>query len=84
MPDHWSKFVQFCLVFGSKRKVQNVEKLKVVIKPTGQVLVSAEGVVGSRCQQVTAGMEAALGAVTADTPTEEMYQTAVHENVTGH
>lgn len=71
-------------MFGPKLKVSNVEKLKVVIKPTGEVQVSAEGVVGSRCQLVTAGMEAALGAVTSDHPTEEMYQTVVHENVAGH
>lgn len=84
MPDHWSKFVQWCLVFGPNLKVANVEKLKVTIRPTGDVKVSAEGVTGDRCRSVTAGMEAALGAVVSDQPTEEMYESVSHENVTGH
>lgn len=61
-----------------------VERMKVVIKPTGAVQVSVEGVAGERCHEVTRGMEAALGVVTGDQPTEELYATATNENVQGH
>lgn len=60
------------------------ERLKVLIKPTGEVKVSVEGVSGDRCHQLTAGMERALGSVTSDQPTDELYQTASTENVLEH
>ena len=48
---------------------------KIVVKINkGQVTVKAEGFPGATCKDATKLIEKALGQVTEDTDTEEMYQ----------
>ena len=55
---------------------------KIVVKINkGQVTVKAEGYPGATCTDATKLIEKALGQVTEDTPTEEMYQEVNQEFV---
>ena len=55
---------------------------KIVVKiKKGNVTVQAEGYPGATCKDATALIEKALGQVTEDAPTEEMYQ-AMDEELT--
>lgn len=56
------------------------EEITITIRPEGETEVSVAGVKGKGCQQLTAALEKALGAVISDTPTPEMTQREVqHE-----
>lgn len=56
------------------------EEITITITPEGETEVSVKGVKGKGCQQLTAALEKALGAVISDTPTDEMNQREVrHE-----
>ena len=48
--------------------------IEVTISPTGEVSVQTRGFAGSSCRQASAFLEKALGQVTKDRPTAEMYQ----------
>lgn len=55
----------------------------VTIDAEGNATVKAQGVAGSGCRALTAGIEAALGVVTADRPTEEMHRQASQQAKAG-
>jgi hypothetical protein len=64
-----------------------LETLEFVIYPDGRVHEKVTGIVGSSCTKVTEEIEAALGRVVANTPTEEFFeqentQTAVDRSFT--
>jgi len=48
--------------------------IKVTIKEDGEVEVAPEGFPGAKCKNVTSALEKALGTVTEDTETSEMYE----------
>lgn len=50
-------------------------KIKVRISPKGETQFKVEGVLGNACTNLTAAVEKALGTVTADQPTAEMFKT---------
>ena len=50
------------------------ETITVEIDLDGSSTVSVAGVKGKKCKDITRQVEAALGKVTADTPTQEMAQ----------
>ena len=52
------------------------EQVIIDIAPDGAVSVTAQGIKGAACKDATRQIEAALGKVTADKPTDELYQTA--------
>ena len=55
---------------------------KIVVRINkGQVTVTPEGYQGETCKDATKLLEKALGKVTADTPTAEMYQIPEIESV---
>lgn len=56
-----------------------MEKVEIRISREGEVRVTASGVAGAGCQQLTAPFEAAIGVVVSDEPTAEMYQETVVE-----
>ncbi len=47
----------------------------------GNVSVTPTGYKGESCKDATAALEKALGKVTEDTPTDEMYQTEVDDTL---
>ncbi len=48
------------------------EKIITMISPDGRrIVIETQGFKGGACKKATAGLEAALGIVTSDTPTEE-------------
>jgi hypothetical protein len=51
-------------------------RIIAVIGPTGDVTITTEGYSGTQCQEATKSLEAALGKVTKDQATPEMYQEA--------
>jgi hypothetical protein len=51
-----------------------LETLEFVIYPDGRVQEKVTGIVGSSCTKVTAEIEAALGRVVSNTPTEEFFE----------
>ena len=55
------------------------EEVIVKIDKNGNVKVEVKGVKGGSCKSLTAALEAALGAVTADAPTAEMFQGGVSQ-----
>ena len=54
--------------------MSNTPIIEVTVSPTGQVSVQTRGFAGSSCRQASAFLEKALGQVTKDRPTAEMYQ----------
>jgi len=46
----------------------------IVIDPDGTVQITVNGVAGKACKDATAQIEKALGMVTKDTPTSDMYK----------
>ena len=54
--------------------MSNSPVIEVTISPTGEVSVQTRGFAGSSCRQGSAFLEKALGQVTKDRPTSEMYQ----------
>lgn len=53
-----------------------LETITFVIRPDGTVEERTAGIKGEACEQVTAGIEQALGAVTARQATAERYEQA--------
>lgn len=53
------------------------EEITITITPEGETEVSVAGVKGKGCQALTAALEAALGTVVSDMPTDEMNQREV-------
>lgn len=51
-----------------------LETLALVIRPDGTVEESTHGLRGAACEEVTRGLEAALGEVTSREPTAERYE----------
>lgn len=51
-----------------------MEQIIIEFSPDGTSQVSVNGVPGERCRELTAGLEAAIGAVTEVEPTPEMYE----------
>jgi hypothetical protein len=52
-----------------------MKTIKITISPDGsKVKVETSGFTGKSCKEATAEIEKALGAVTSDTPTKEMYE----------
>ena len=49
------------------------QQIDVVIDTNGDIVVSTKGFTGKSCQEATAQLEKALGAVTSDKPTAEMH-----------
>jgi len=49
-------------------------QIEVRISPTGELQIHVQGVKGQKCTDVTAALEAAVGAIINMTPTEEMFQ----------
>lgn len=49
------------------------KKIKVRVGPTGDTVISTEGFQGTACKDATKQLEAALGTVTGDKATQEMY-----------
>jgi hypothetical protein len=49
--------------------------IEVTVSPTGELSVQTRGYAGSACRQASRFLEHALGQVTKDRPTAEMYQT---------
>lgn len=62
----------------------NKEEITITITPEGETEVSVAGVKGKGCQQLTAALEKALGAVISDTPTDEMNQREVRHEQRHH
>jgi hypothetical protein len=52
-----------------------MEQHTITIARGGKVKIEVSGIKGSSCQEATRQIERALGSVTSDTPTEEMYAT---------
>jgi len=48
--------------------------IEVTVSPTGEVSIQTRGYAGSACRQASKFLEKALGRVTKDRPTAEMYQ----------
>ncbi len=57
-----------------------MEEMTINIGPDGEVQITVKGVKGKSCKDVTKQIEAALGKVTKDTPTPDMWQTEVKHN----
>ena len=53
-----------------------METIIIEIETDGASTVSVRGVKGKKCKDITRQVEAALGKVTSDNPTEEMAQHA--------
>lgn len=60
------------------------EKVIIDITKDGGTTVSVEGAKGDSCSLLSQGIIAALGTVTSDVPTEEMYQQPVEQAVEVH
>ena len=56
-------------------------KLTFRIPLHGNPSLTVEGVKGESCKDVTAALEAALGTVVSDTPTNEFYERPLEEQV---
>ena len=50
-----------------------MEQVTVTFKKNKTFVIETSGFVGTACQDVTRGLEAALGTVVSDTPTAEAY-----------
>jgi Protein of unknown function (DUF2997) len=59
-----------------------LETLEFVIYPDGRVQEKVTGIVGSSCTKVTAEIEAALGRVVSNRPTEEFFEQDNPQSVT--
>ena len=55
-----------------------MQTIEVIISPTGETTVTANGIKGASCKDATAAIEKALGMVAQSTPTGEFYE--VEEN----
>lgn len=56
-------------------------RIKLSANDKGEVTVSVEGLSGTSCKDVTKAIEQALGNVTKDVPTDEMYRTEEQETI---
>lgn len=54
----------------------NQQKVIVTVSPNGEVIVEADGVVGSGCEALTRPMEEALGGVSGDKRKPEYHKQA--------
>ena len=52
--------------------------IEIVIDPTGDACLQTKGFAGPTCRDASKLLEQALGTVSSDTPTAEMYQAATH------
>lgn len=59
------------------------EQVTITINPDASVKIAVNGMAGGGCKALTAGLEKALGTVTSDKPTIEMYQTATQSAKAG-
>lgn len=50
--------------------------IEIVIDPTGAARLQTKGFAGTACRDASRLLEQALGTVSSDTPTAEMYQVA--------
>ena len=50
--------------------------IEIVIDPTGAARLQTKGFAGPACRDASRLLEQALGTVSSDTPTAEMYQAA--------
>jgi len=58
-----------------------MQSIKVRIKPDGTSVVEVNGVTGPSCKDLTRNLENALGSVTSDEPTREMYEKSQEQTV---
>ena len=56
----------------------NKPVIEVTISPAGEVSVQTRGYAGSACRRATKFLEQALGQITRDRPTAEMFQPEVN------
>lgn len=52
-----------------------MEEIIIDVAPGGSVTISTKGFKGKSCKEATKNLEKALGTVSSDTPTREMYET---------
>ncbi|MFA5766466.1 MAG: DUF2997 domain-containing protein [Candidatus Paceibacterota bacterium] len=58
-----------------------MQVVEITIAPDGTPTIKVNGVAGTACKDVTKTVERALGTVTADKPTPEMYQQTTANHV---
>jgi len=58
-----------------------MQKIKLVIPLKGNPTLTTEGFSGPACKEATRDLERALGKVVKDTPTTEMYDKPINEQI---
>jgi hypothetical protein len=50
-----------------------MKRIEIIVDEKGNTRIESKGFAGAECRQATAPLERALGVVTSDVPTLEMY-----------
>ncbi len=58
-----------------------MKTIVLTISPTGETKLETRGYAGESCREASRWLEQALGQVTGDEPTAELYQTAPSERL---
>jgi len=53
-----------------------LKTIAIIVSPTGETQLETKGYAGESCRDASRWLEQALGQVTRDEPTAELYQTA--------